>query len=60
MVSRSSVLVTHLSGIRMQMAQQVSDGDRNIARVTARVDELEGVITTNKDLVSECTLERDV
>ncbi|CAM9150550.1 unnamed protein product [Ectocarpus sp. 12 AP-2014] len=37
----------------MQMAQQVSDGDRNIARVTARVDELEGVITTNKDLLRE-------
>ncbi|CBJ27886.1 hypothetical protein Esi_0086_0080 [Ectocarpus siliculosus] len=42
-----------LAGIRMQMAQQVSDGDRNIARVTARVDELEGVITTNKDLLRE-------
>ncbi|CAM9761139.1 unnamed protein product, partial [Ectocarpus sp. 13 AM-2016] len=38
---------------KMQMAQQVSDGDRNIARVTARVDELEGVITTNKDLLRE-------
>ncbi|CAM9766546.1 unnamed protein product [Ectocarpus fasciculatus] len=38
---------------KMQMAQQVSDGDRNIARVTARVDELEGVITTNKDLLRD-------
>ncbi|CAM9392979.1 unnamed protein product [Ectocarpus sp. 12 AP-2014] len=40
-------------GGEMQMAQQVSDGDRNIARMTARVDELEGVITTNKDLLRE-------
>lgn len=35
----------------MQLAQQGADEDKNCARVAARVDELEGLIGGNKDLV---------
>lgn len=39
------------SGIRVQLAQQGTEQDRNCARVSARVDELEGLITGSKHLV---------
>lgn len=37
------------------MAQQRDEEDKNSAKVAARVDELEGLISGNKDLVSFLT-----
>lgn len=37
--------------LRVQLVQQGAEEDRNCAKVTARVDELEGLISGNKDLV---------
>eukprot|EP00903_Cladosiphon_okamuranus_P005748 g5703.t2 len=42
-----------LAGIRVQMAQQQAEEDRNFAKAAARVDELESLITGNKDLLRE-------
>lgn len=39
----------------MQMAQQTAEEDRNCAKAAARVDELESLVSSNKDLVGYLT-----